>query len=168
MKRYVLAAAAAALLLVVPQFTNSAEAKPFPIYDYLQKIENTDWIVAETLRWTPESGANLKGYYVFRDEDIRIVTVGGHRIIQLPVHILRGKNLKHFSRFLFSVDPANQLWGTDNPIKWEEIDDFAPQHKPFDPVQQKWAVNFSGMAQMVMQYVKFERPDLYKQLAVTW
>ena len=80
--------AAFALIICTPP--SAALAKPFPIYDYLQKIENTDWIVAETLRWTPESGANLKGYYVFRDEDVRVVTVSGRRIIQLPVHILRG------------------------------------------------------------------------------
>ena len=158
----------AAFALIVCTPPSTALAKPFPIYDYLQKIENTDWIVAETLRWTPESGANLKGYYVFRDADVRVVTVGGRRIIQLPVHILRGKNLKHFSTFLFSVDPKNQLWGIGNPIKWEQIEDFAPQHKPFDPVTQKWAVNLSGMAQMVMQHVKFDRPDLYQQLDVTW
>ena len=67
--------AACALIVCTPP--SAVLAKPFPIYDYLQKIENTDWIVAETLRWTPESGANLKGYYVFYrgDEDRATVTI---------------------------------------------------------------------------------------------
>lgn len=154
----------AAFFLAVPQPAHIAQAAPFPVYNMLEHIENPDCIVIEASRTPPEWGSKLDGYYVFQPEDLHIVTYQDHKIVQMTVYQLMGKKLKYFDDFRFSIDPMKGQWGTGDAVEWRKIEDLAPLYGPLDPETNSWQANFSTMAQTVMQYLQFERPDLYEEV----
>ena len=154
----------AAFFLAAVQPAHIAQAAPFPVYNMLEHIENPDCIVIEASRTPPEWGSKLDGYYVFQPEDLHIVTYQDHKIVQMTVYQLMGKKLKYFDDFRFSIDPMKGQWGTGDAVEWRKIEDLAPLYGPLDPETNSWQANFSTMAQTVMQYLQFERPDLYEEV----
>lgn len=154
----------AAFFLAAVQPAHIAQAAPFPVYNMLEHIENPDCIVIEASRTPPEWGSKLDGYYVFQPEDLHIVTYQDHKIVQMTVYQLLGKKLKYFDDFRFSIDPMKGQWGTGDEVEWRKIEDLAPLYGPLDPETNSWQANFSTMAQTVMQYLQFERPDLYEEV----
>ena len=154
----------AAFFLAAVQPAHIAQAAPFPVYNMLEHIENPDCIVIEASRTPPEWGSKLDGYYVFQPEDLHIVTYQDHKIVQMTVYQLMGKKLKYFDDFRFSIDPMKGQWGTGDEVEWRKIEDLAPLYGPLDPETNSWQANFSTMAQTVMQYLQFERPDLYEEV----
>lgn len=154
----------AAFFLAALQPAHIAQAAPFPVYNMLEHIENPDCIVIEASRTPPEWGSKLDGYYVFQPEDLHIVTYQDHKIVQMTVYQLMGKKLKYFDDFRFSIDPMKGQWGTGDAVEWRKIEDLAPLYGPLDPETNSWQANFSTMAQTVMQYLQFERPDLYEEV----
>ena len=154
----------AAFFLAALQPEHIAQAAPFPVYNMLEHIENPDCIVIEASRTPPEWGSKLDGYYVFQPEDLHIVTYQDHKIVQMTVYQLMGKKLKYFDDFRFSIDPMKGQWGTGDAVEWRKIEDLAPLYGSLDPETNSWQANFSTMAQTVMQYLQFERPDLYEEV----
>ena len=154
----------AAFFLAALQTAHIAQAAPFPVYNMLEHIENPDCIVIEASRTPPEWGSKLDGYYVFQPEDLHIVAYQDHKIVQMTVYQLMGKKLKYFDDFRFSIDPMKGQWGTGDAVEWRKIEDLAPLYGPLDPETNSWQANFSTMAQTVMQYLQFERPDLYEEV----
>ena len=154
----------AAFFLAALQMAHIAQAAPFPVYNMLEHIENPDCIVIEASRTPPEWGSKLDGYYVFQPEDLHIVTYQDHKIVQMTVYQLTGKKLKYFDDFRFSIDPMKGQWSTGDAVEWRKIEDLAPLYGPLDPETDSWQANFSTVAQTVMQYLQFERPDLYKEV----
>lgn len=157
-KYFALLCTAVSLICFSPFTTNVVLAKPFPMYNRLDTLEN-GYVVTELLRYSPHWGEKPYGYRVFDPNSIRLSEENGVKIIQLDIHYLEGKKLKDFGPSRVSLDVYHGLHREDF-----DGGDWSPINNPpilDDPESDTWNSDVSGSRQAAIDYIKDRHPDIY-------
>lgn len=157
-KHLALLFAAVSLFWGSPLITGVVLAKPFPMYNRLDTLEN-GYVVTELLYSSPRWGGKPYGYRVFDPKSIHIVEENGVKIIRLNLNFFNGKKIIDPGIHPISLDVYNGFYRDDfEGEDWSVINN---PPIPDDPASGIWNNDVSGSRQAAIDYIKDRHPDIY-------
>ena len=163
-KNMVLACGAAvALALGSPQMTGVGFAKPFPVYNIGDVVEKNGYVVMEPLFNHPEQGGAIYGYRVIDPKSIKIIEKNDKKYVYFRSYFLFDKKLENKGTWWAEIDLYNSMYRDEYKYDWiDTVHDV--EYCPVDKISECWNYDFKNFALAVINYVKTNNPDIYKDV----